>query len=101
MVSMVTGRFFFFFSPARVPAALPLFMTLDDRQREEGNYFFRVLFSHYQVMHSNLWGDDILQDTLTSAASGTGGQTGGLGTLFPNHHCAGQIQSCESKGSAK
>lgn len=41
MVSMVTGTIFF--PPAGVPEALPLFMALDDRQREEGNYFFGVL----------------------------------------------------------
>lgn len=36
-----------FFFPARVPAALPLFITLDYSQREEGNHFSAVLFSSY------------------------------------------------------
>ena len=76
-------------------------MALDDRQREEGNYFFGVLFSSSQVMYSNLWVGVVLQDTLTSAALGIGGQTASLGTLFPFHDCAGQIQGFEPKEAAK
>lgn len=61
-----------------MPAALPLFIALDYSQREEGNHFFGVLFSSFQVMHSNLqW--------MFQAASGAGEQMTGLGTLFPSH----------------
>lgn len=47
MVSMATGRLFFLL--VRLPATLPLFITLGCSPREEENHFLGVLFSSYQV----------------------------------------------------
>lgn len=93
----------FFSLPERVPAALPLFITFDYSQREEGSHFFGVLFSSYQVMCSNLWADVSLQHALISRQlwEQKGRWLAGLGTLSPTLLWAGQFQGCEPEEPAK
>lgn len=70
----------------KAPAALSLFISLGYSHKEEGKHFFGVLFSGYQVMHSNLNTCFTIAISHIQAASGTGGQVAGLGTRFPTHH---------------
>lgn len=58
----------------KAPAVLSLFISLGYSHKEEGKHFFGVLFSGYQVMHSNLNTCFTIAISHIQAASGTGGQ---------------------------